>query len=397
MSEKLCCSIKNSELAVPKEKREFLTYSAAGLCPCTLEELEDGVALHFEADGLNNATAIRDKTRAEQLRFLVNVADLECLHGEYDFSLAPNNLVMDLNLRPFVLRRDMNCRGESFREKYMALCGQILAPKYKYADYLKGGEDLYKKNKLLSELAKLGSIAEIKARLTIAHDSAVREVSSTKRLVSKRNALAVRILVPVLLIALAVASFFAIRANFVEIPFADAVIEASHAYIAGDFIAAQAALRDIDPADMTHETRHFLARAYVITEALTSEQIDNILMGLTRMTDTYIFHYWIHLGRLNFEEAHDIAGRFGDTELMLFAYLKQEAFVRADMTISGEERVAELARLERRINQLQAERDVDVIPPSTPPSDDTNDNDEQNGNDYENGYDNSPYNGAEGD
>lgn len=391
MKEKLCCNIKNSELAIPREKREFLTYSAVGLCPCTLEELEDGVALHFEAEGLVEARAIVGKPRAEQFRFLANVAELECLHNEYDFSIAPANLVMDLNLRPLVLRRDMNLGGESFQNKYMALCGQVIAPKYKYNDYLKGGADLYKKHKLLSELAKMHSVAEMQTKLISEHDSIVRELGHTKRLVSKRNALTVRILIPVLIAGLAVASFFAIRANFVDIPFQDAVIEASHAYIAEDFIAAQAALRDVDPSDMTHETRHFLARAYVITEALTDAQKDNILMGLTRMTDTYIFHYWIHLGRLNFEQAHDIAGRFGDTELMLFAYLKQEAFVRADTTLSGEERVEELSRLERRINQLQSERDVDVTPPVVDPGDDNDYVNDNNDYDYNNDNGNAGY------
>jgi type VII secretion protein EssB len=382
---------------VPKEKREFLTYSAAGLCPCTLELLEDGVALHFEADGLVPATEIREKTLAEKLRFLINAAELECLYSDYTFSLAPANIMTDINLCSHVLARDLNCNGEGFLPKYKALIGQILAPKYKYSDYLNGGDDLYKKNKLLAEISEFSAVAEIKNRLTTEYEAVNRQVSANKKLVSKRSAFTAKILIPVLAVALVVISFFAYRANFVEIPFADAVIEASHAYIAGDFIAAQAALRDIDPADMSHETRHFLARAYVITEALTDAQKDNILMGLTRMTDTYIFHYWIHLGRLNFDEAHEIAGRFGDTELMLFAYLKQEAFVRADVTMSGDARVAELARLERRINQLQSERNVDVTPPTPPTTDvdDTNDVNDVNDNYTNDEY--PSYNGTEGD
>jgi len=356
--EQLCSQVKNSELACPKGKRTFLVYPTEGLCPCSLEVLEDGVAFHFDTEGMVLAKSIHDKSHAEQLRFLLNAAELNELHTDYAFSLALDNVLLDLNLRPWVLQRDLNCGGADFLCKYKALIGAVLAHKYEYADYLDGGEDLYKKHKLLDELSKLESVAAIRERLTEAYHAEVRLVEQSKRLVPKQNVIFSRVMLPVLTLALLIASFFAGRSLFIDIPRQEQIIAASQAYIAGDYIAAQLALRDVAPADMTFETRHFLARAYVITEALSDTEINHILMGLTRMTDVSLFDYWIYLGRLDFEEALEIARRFGDDELLLFAYLKYEAYVRADVLRPGDERTALLNYLEGQITRLRSERDI---------------------------------------
>jgi uncharacterized membrane protein YukC len=75
------------------------------------------------------------------------------------------------------------------------------------------------------------------------------------------------------------------------------------------------------------------------------------------MTLPIIFDYWIHLGRLEFEQSVDIARRLGDDELLLFAYLKQEVFVRQNINLPGEERTALLAYLVNAIDTLNNARD----------------------------------------
>ena len=357
-AENLSCHIKNSELACPKEKRDFLVYQMDGLCSCTLETLEDGIALNFNTDGMETAELILRKILTDKLRFLVNVAELEKLHKDYAFSLAPDNLLYDINLRPWVLQRDLNCNDTNFIDKYKSLIGAILLNRYNYADYIKGGNDLYKKQKLLKEISNLDTVDDIRSYLLERYEEELEIIKNTKKTVSKRNSIFSRIMLPVLAAGLLAVSFFAVQAIFFEIPYQERVIEASAAYIAGDFIAVQRALHNIEPADMTHETRHFLSRAYVITEALTDSEIRHILMGLTPMTDGAIFDYWIYLGRLNFNAALEIARRYGDSELLLFAYLKQEAVVQADLTIPGEEKVALLNYLQREIARLIDERTI---------------------------------------
>jgi type VII secretion protein EssB len=357
--ENLCCTIKNSELNIPKEKRAFLTYQAPGLCPCTLEEQEDGIALHFEADGMVPVSSIKKKTHADKLRFLINIAELECRHKDYTFSLSPDNMMLDLNLRSHVLSRDLNCGGVTFMQKYMAIIAHTLAPKYSYTDYLDGGEDLYKKQKLLIALSELSTVSEIKTHLETEHTNVLQKVAKTRKVVPKVNAITARIIIPTLTAALLAAAFFAVYAFFFEIPHQEQLVIASQAYIAGDYVGAQVALRDVPPAELTFETKHFLSRAYVTTQAMTDAQKAHILMGLTRMTDETLFDFWIYLGRLEFESATDIAHRFADSELLLWVYLKQVEFVRIDTTIPVDERTALVNRLESEISRLQNERDVE--------------------------------------
>lgn len=358
MEKPLHCIIKNSELAVSKEKLDFLTYRAEGLCSCSLEKLEDGIKLCFETNEMEPASIIAKKSRADKLRFLINVAELEKLHADYIFSMSPDNLMVDVNLRTWVLKRDLNPGADEFLSKYKALIGHILGRKYTYADYL-SGSDLYRKNKLVKTLADLDSVCKIRNRLLEEYKSEVRGIETTKRIVSKTHVRLLHILLPIITVALAAVVYFAFRAYYDEMPYKDSIIAASQAYINGDYLTTQQVLADIEIDDMTYETQHLLSRAYVSTEPLTAAQKENVLMGLTRITDSAIFAYWIHLGRLDFDSAVEIAQRYGDTELLLFAYLKQEAYVRADTTIPGNEKVELLKFLEDQITKLEAERTVE--------------------------------------
>ena len=371
MDKNLQISVRNSELKITKEKRAFLTYPSEGLASCSLEELEDGISLCFETEGLEESKEVFSKSREQKLRFLINCADLEKLYDEYDFSLSTDNLLVDINLCPRVLLRDArNDNGtdngsdneggtnQRFLKKYKALIGSFLIRKYEYEDFEKGGEGLYKKDKLMLELSKMESSKEIKARLIKEYHKTVDKITQTKRLVPKRNAIISRIAIPILTLSLLTASFFAGMALLYDIPYRNQVIIANEAYIAGNPLEVQRALAGFPVQSLTHETKHILSRSYVATEPLSDAQRTNILMGLTLITDTSIFDYWIHLGRLEFYEAIDIAQRFGDSELLLFAYLRQEAIVRADPHMPGSEKVALLSYIENRITALQRDREI---------------------------------------
>ena len=354
-------TVRNSEVAVPKDKREFLTYSKPGLVSCTLEIMEDSINFIFNTTYLTPANTILKKPRWEQLRFLVNCAALESLSDEYDFSLSMDNLMIDMNLVPSVLIRDAKKSDDTdFRERYMALIASVLLPKHKYEDYISGGQSNYKKSKLLTELAPLDTTKAIQDRLYEVYQQRIREVDATQKLVLKKNVFASRIAIPALVVLLAAVSFFAGRMWLFDIPFRDSVITANTAYIHGDFLRAQQALRRYDVHELSVDTRFFLSRAYVSTEAITETQRENRLITLGQRTEPMIFDFWILLGRLRFAEATDIAQRLGDDELLQFVYIKQEAFVRQDMSLSGAERTELLTYLVNEINRLNRERDEAV-------------------------------------
>lgn len=351
-------TVPNSGLAVEKNKREFLTYKNIGLASCTLEEKEDSVNFIIDTATMNKAETVVAKPLQEKYRFLYNCAGLEALDAEYEFPLTLDNLLVDVNLMPKVMLRDAKPTGGIFFiERYMALIGSVLYPKYKHEDYMAGGASKYGKHKILAELAELGSVHEIASRLLEEHARFSKETARVKKLVSKPLFFGVMATVPALGAMLIAAVLFASWLYFVEVPYRDSIIAANTAYINSDFLAVQHALRRFEITELPTDARHILSRAYVSTEALTATQRANILQGLARLTDPIIFDYWILLGRLYFEEAVDIAQRLGDDELLLFAYLKQEAFVRQDMTMPGSERAALLSYLEGNIERLNTLRE----------------------------------------
>ena len=105
-------NVLNSDLVIPKEKRIFLSYHTEGLMPCTLNELEDGIELTFDVKGLESAKTLLDRPIEDQLRFLANCADLEKPYVEYFFALEQSNIMFDINLRPYVLLRDIRTQDD---------------------------------------------------------------------------------------------------------------------------------------------------------------------------------------------------------------------------------------------------------------------------------------------
>ena len=356
MESTLKINVKNSNITISKNKRSFLTYRAKGLADCLLDEKEDSIDFIFDINRLEPGEAMLKKSKIEKLRFLINCGDLEYLTAEYQFSLSLENIFTDINLMPRLLIRDVKIDREApFLVRYLALAGSLFS-KYTYDNYLNGGQCLYKKKKFLAELSESEDAKSLQSRLLEEYNKVLRETTETKKLVSKKSLWTAVTVIPILSVLLIASALFNGRFIFTDIPMRDSVIAASAAYIHGDYLSVQAALRNYSIAQLSDETKFFLARSYVSTEALSHIQINNILIGLARLTDPIIFDYWILLGRLHFPEAVDIAQRLGDNELLLFAYLKYEIFVRNDINMPGEERTALLNYLERNIERLNSER-----------------------------------------
>ena len=164
------------------------------------------------------------------------------------------------------------------------------------------------------------------------------------------------IIIPVLLVSLLAAGYFLWIAFFRDIPYKTDVIEANSAFIAGEYIEVQRILRGYDTTELAFETKYFLSQAYIITEAMTDEQKENVLLGITLRTDPIIFDFWILLGRLRFYEAIDIAQRLGDNEFLLLTYYKYEVVVRNDIAMPGDEKTALLNYIGGVIERLERDR-----------------------------------------
>lgn len=346
-------TIKNSEINLPKDKVIYLTYESNMLVPCTLTQEDDNLIFAFNISGMYLFEEIKSKDILEKYTFLINCANFETLRNEYYFSLEPDNIVFDFNMNPKAIMRNAPIEDDNFLDEYNALIGEVLYPKYKFADYYNGGKDLYKKKSILKQINKLETVDEIKDCLLEEYQKELDIIGSEKRLVNKKNVVASRIAIPVMVLvlcAVCVKSYFVL---FVDVPYKDCLIKANNAYLAEDYFGTQEALKTIKVDKLDISDKYILAKSYVIMESLTPEQKENVITGITLKSDERALNYWIELGRLNFTQAVDYAKRLDDDELLLFALIKESNSLKNDITISGEEKATKIESLESQIKVLK--------------------------------------------
>lgn len=344
--------LKNNETNLPKDKRLYLIHNNEYLAPCTLDQKEDEYVLNFRFDGMTPFSEIKKLPTSEKYRALANCAELEKLRMEYYFSMEPENLIYDINLKPCIIMRDAPQGNDNFIEEYKALVGEILYPRYKFADYYLGGKDLYKKKAVLRQVAEQETVEDLSAFLLTQYSKESDYLKQHKLLVTKKSAIAARIAIPVLSAALIV---FCVKGYFVflqDIPYKNSLIQANSTYIAEDYLGTQRALSMIGIDKLPLSEKFILAKSYVITESLTAEQKENVLAGITLKTDERVLDYWIELGRLNFTGANDYAKRLGDDELLLFALIKESASIKDNASLAGEEKATRVKELESQIKTL---------------------------------------------
>ncbi|MDR2546452.1 MAG: hypothetical protein LBC96_02940 [Lachnospiraceae bacterium] len=343
--------IANSELRIAKNKREFLTYNNEFLVPCRLEEKTEYIELLFNTSGLEYSEHLINIPWHEKLRFLINCARLDELFKSYEAGLSPDNIMVDINLNPRIIIRDIKVEDDVFLKRYKALIGTMLYGR-SYNDYLELGKILYRKNALLKQVSACDTTQEIVDMLTKHYNDTRADIRRKKTLINKKEIRISRITLFIMAIVLVATLFYSYINIFQTIPYQEKTITAYEAYIEGDFLSVTAALSSLATEQMNNMSKYILSRSYVISEGLTAEQRDSILRGLTMNTDPLVFDYWISVGRLDFNKAIDIAARLGDHDFLLFAYMKQEIVVKNDTTMSGDEKTALLNELETKIKSL---------------------------------------------
>jgi len=360
MSEPIKRVYLNAESGLNASQRRFLTYANPSLVPCEMEQEKDSFTLMFDDTGLRSYNAVFSQPEAERYRALANIAELEELCFEYVFSLAPSNLLVDVNLLPKVLERNA-CNSvqeqEFFLKEFKALIGAVVQPQYSFEDYLCGGDDLYRKHKALERIVSLDTAQEIRDELLRLYTSVRIERAKNYTQIRRINARIYRILIPVLGVLTVFALAVAVYLYFFVVPHNDALIAGNNAYLQQDYIATQNALQDLSLNDLPYETKYMLARSYVMTEGLSAQQRSNVLEAITIQTDDRYFCYWITVGRLEFDEAIDYAKQLGDDELELYAWASKRIFLMNNTTLSGADKEAQINQADSEIERIQKKID----------------------------------------
>lgn len=300
---------------------------------------------------------IREEKKTDRLKVLLEAAGLYSLSETYDFGLNPENLNYDRNYRVSIKNKEPREKGAAYAEgeflkQYKALVGHAMQKRYAYEDYLKGGEDLYRKNPLLKRMDTCGSLEEVTAFLEQEYETRY-EIQLHKRVEVNRSWYRLSswcMAAAILLIAAALICLFYLWA--VLIPRENAMLRGMECYLDGNDVKVIDELREIDMKYLNRYQKYILAVSYVRSESLTPEQKENVLETLTIDGEEKLKDYWIYLGRLNTAEAENIAMQRSDDELLLYACMTEKAILEKNTEISGEEKTQRLTELEKKIEEL---------------------------------------------
>lgn len=321
-------------------------------------ESKEDLKVEYTISRLKAVSEIRSEEQAMIFSVLLSAGELKKEASELKFSLAPENLYYNVNGQAFVKQRDTYKEGTKFQEKkfvdsYKALIGYALQKQYTFEDYLKGGLQLLKKDKLLEPLSDLESVDDIIAYLDKQRNDLVEKNIKTKKTVEKSKFTRMKIIMNVSLVLL-VLSVVCIGYTFLKVlPYQKAVMEADNAYIENNYIEVIEKLEKVKVDNMDKHQKFILANAYIRSESLSQEQKNNLLANMTVRENEKKLDYWIYLGRMETEEAENIAMQQSDDQLLLYAYLKEKNKVETDTKLSGAEKTAALTALEEKIQPLK--------------------------------------------
>lgn len=334
-----------------------------GFLNCTIKEDGESMIFTYDIQNMLPWSCIKQEKREMTMLVLADVGRLQKAAEIYCFSLYPDNLYYDIQGRVYVKTRDIYCAESGYSEErflveYRSLIGCTLVKKYKFEDYDKGGMDLLRENKFLSQILEctdvnqtLDKMHEEYFRYKKDHQKRFMEVSKAKHRGNK--------------IALVISSILLVAAVGLlgwqllwERPYEEAVIEANESYLKSDYNGTVEAMASVGVERMDIYQKYILSYSCIRCESFSDETMKNILNTISLNGDEKVMEYWIYINRLDTEAAADIAMQESSNQLLFYAYLKEKALVEKDTTLSGQEKNSRLSDLENKLKPLEEEFSV---------------------------------------
>lgn len=351
---------KSQMVAADNFDYQKLCRDCQGMLECTMEQEREEITFIYDVHAVKPWNDLYSEKKELRLIALLDVKKLDKTAQKYSFELRPENLYYDLQGRVYVRDRDIYGTEECYKEaeyvkQYKALIGCTLTQKYKFEDYYDGGMDLLQEDKFLQEIFACEATTDLEEKLQTeykrykkAYRNTYMEVIKKKYFAQKRGLLIVAF---VAVAALGICGYLGIW----ERPYHQAVIAANEAYLQLDYEETIEAMDSVEIARMDVPQKYILAVSCVKCESFNAENQKNILNTIALNGDEKVMEYWIHINRLETQEAADIAMQLSSDQLLYYAYLKEKTVVENDRTLSGEEKEARLSELESKLQPLKDE------------------------------------------
>lgn len=349
---------KKSEMrAENKFAYEYITREQTGLIPMELTEEEEELIFTFSLDGLQPYSALEDEETEYQYRFLENFYRLYLVWQDYDLLLSEDNLYYDANFMPCVAFRDIReaddvPQEEDFLEEYKKIAAGVLSRRFSYTQAQESGIEIVRKDKNAEFILEDTSLAEF-------YDE-IRQRANEIYLDNKNNKVRLdkykyRLRNKAIIITLAILSAIIIYMGYqtlIVLPRSRAVIQASRAYTVQDYVECIDRLRRIEPSQMDTYTKYILAVSYARGEALSREELENVVERISIYSNETLLEYWIAIGRSAYDRAENMAQALSDDKLLIYAYMKELNYLEGNVTMDGEEKQSRMTELGNAITQI---------------------------------------------
>lgn len=345
-----------TDYPVGDDRIKQLALGCRRLVPCEVTSEEDHYMFSYDTKGLKTFDRIRGARLIDKYEFLINASDLEDLTDIYSFSLNPENLMTDMGFRPCVLDRAFsikNINEKVFLSEYKALTGAVLDDSHSYEDFLKGGNDLFLQNQVLSNVLAADSVRGVLNAITDAAAEEQKNIDDNFVTVRKEDITRHKVLMPVICVVMVIALVLLGYEYFIKGRTNKKVLNATEQYFAEDYGSVGKTLTTLNEGRMSDATRYMAAVAAVRSSGLTAAQKDNILKAINRYkTNRDYLNYWVMIGRQDYIAADDYAQKFGDNEHRVFALAQRRAQVSKDSSMSGSKKTETINKLDEDIKKL---------------------------------------------
>ena len=336
---------------------EKLVYQTEGFLPCVYEEELEEIIFTYDITGMKAAPELAKEEKELQYQFLINFSRLSPLLSTYKISFTEANLYYDANFLPYIKERDLYKRGENveqdaFLATYKLVIGGILSKKYNVQTLQESGLELLKSEESFQAFYKAESVAALVEILQQRKEKHQENIQKKMIRIRKSSNTMKNIIAMVSSILLIASAGYAAYISVVVIPFQEKVIAAFEGHTANDSIATIDSMQGVHPVQMDASTKYILALAYARSENLRREELEDIISKLSLNSTQRELEYWIHLGRLEWQEAQSIAKALSNDQLLIYAYMKELNYLESNTAIEGEDKQSRINTLEQEIRSL---------------------------------------------
>lgn len=330
-----------------------------------IEVTEDEVTLKINPpDTFSSFKAIRKKNQLSRWVFagqLIKKIDNHKLE-RLNVIICPDNIIFDSSLTPYLLHYGVKESippyerdEERLLQEVKATVSTIVDGQHSFEQYFQFYQSLKLSNSV-QEIFAATSLREI-STIIQKHINELEKLEKalvhipTNKWQFQRYALlgAIVLLVPALV--------YTLYTIFFLHPKQEAYVESGQAFLEQKYSEVIDLLEGYDAEDMPYVVQYELASSYIVNENLADEQRKNIEKTITLQTDQQYFLYWIYIGRGMNEEAIDIARSLEVRDLIMLGLIKRSEEIKADDSLSGDEKEQELDEIEQELDEYKQEQE----------------------------------------